>query len=477
MNTLNRPTSHSVNYRLAVLCLALVCAGATQPLAAKGWAATLTVTSTADSGAGTLRAALKSSRNGDMINFAVTGTIVLTSGELAVSKNVRILGPGPGNLAVNGNQASRVFEIASGTTVTIAGLTITNGVAIRQRSSSVSDDGAGILNNNATLTVSNCVLTGNSAGNYGGGICGFASGTPSKPGSATLTVVNCTLSANTARIGAGLGNLPYSGSSVTLTVANSTLNGNTAEQGGGGIANDPGGQVTLKNSTLSGNSVALNGGFNGGGVENFGGIVTITSSTLTGNSVGGGSGYGGGIYNDGGTVTIGNTILNNNLGPFNSGNLYYSLPRPGTITSLGYNLSSDWAGGGLLNNATDRNNTGAQLGPLQDNGGPTFTHAPLPGSPAIDNGKNLDGSTTDQRGFARTHDDPTITYATGGDGTDIGAVEVQPVTLNATLSSVVVVEGSNDGTTWTPVTTINLSEGATYVPESSPKQFYRVRLQ
>src|SRR5436190_2167770 len=66
------------------------------------------------------------------------------------------------------------------------------------------------------------------------------------------------------------------------------------------------------------------------------------------------------------------------------------------------------------------------LGPFQDNGGPTFTHALLPGSPAIDKGKNFNGSTTDQRGLPRTFDDPTVSNATGGDGTDIGAFEVQP---------------------------------------------------
>ena len=86
--------------------------------------ATLTVTSTADSGPGTLRAALASAANGDTIDASgVSGTILLTSGELPVSNSVTILGPGPANLAVNGNAASRAFNI-SGTAVTIAGLTI-----------------------------------------------------------------------------------------------------------------------------------------------------------------------------------------------------------------------------------------------------------------------------------------------------------------------------------------------------------------
>src|SRR6266849_4625612 len=90
---------------------------------------TITVTSTADSGAGTLRAALASAANGDTIDASgVTGTILLTSGELLVTNSVTIFGPGPANLAVDGNAASRAFNI-SGTVVTIAGLTITNGKA------------------------------------------------------------------------------------------------------------------------------------------------------------------------------------------------------------------------------------------------------------------------------------------------------------------------------------------------------------
>lgn len=87
-------------------------------------------------------------------------------------------------------------------------------------------------------------------------------------------------------------------------------------------------------------------------------------------------------------------------------------------------------GNGLLTAICDRINTDPMLGPLQDNGGPTFTHAPLTGSPAIDSGKNFTAETTDQRGsgFVRTFDDSSIANANGGDGTDIGAFEVQMVT-------------------------------------------------
>jgi hypothetical protein len=93
------------------------------------------------------------------------------------------------------------------------------------------------------------------------------------------------------------------------------------------------------------------------------------NSTISGNS----ATICGGIC--GGTVEIGNTVLNANA-PGNIG---------GTVTSHGYNISSD-NGGGFLNGPGDQINTNPLLGPLQDNGGPTFTHALSPGSPAIDAG-------------------------------------------------------------------------------------------
>src|SRR6478672_4844268 len=104
------------------LCLALVCSAATS-----AHANIITVTNTNDSGPGSLRQGLADANDGDTINFAVTGTIGLTSGELLVSKNITISGPGAENLAVNGNAKSTVFHIAPGETVTISDLTITNG--------------------------------------------------------------------------------------------------------------------------------------------------------------------------------------------------------------------------------------------------------------------------------------------------------------------------------------------------------------
>ena|SRR6266481_1325844 len=102
-------------------------------LSAPGYlrAATLTVTSTADSGAGSLRIALNNARDGDTIQFSLPAPsiITLTSGELLVSKKVSILGPGTRYLSISGNSIGRVFHFSPGTTVTMSGLSVINGLA------------------------------------------------------------------------------------------------------------------------------------------------------------------------------------------------------------------------------------------------------------------------------------------------------------------------------------------------------------
>ena len=91
----------------------------------------IVVTNTNDSGSGSLRQALVDANDGDTINFdsSLNGQrITLTSGQLSVDKSVTINGPGADNLAVDGNAQSRVFGVSS-KTVTISGLTITNGTS------------------------------------------------------------------------------------------------------------------------------------------------------------------------------------------------------------------------------------------------------------------------------------------------------------------------------------------------------------
>jgi hypothetical protein len=121
----------------------------------------ITVTNTDDSRPGSLRQALIDANDGDTIEFAVTGVISLTTGELLVDKSIAITAPGPDTLTVERAQNAalfRIFHVTPGLTVTIRGLTITNGL---NHAGFVS--GGGIYNDHSNVTVSNCVLTRNSA--------------------------------------------------------------------------------------------------------------------------------------------------------------------------------------------------------------------------------------------------------------------------------------------------------------------------
>jgi hypothetical protein len=329
-------------------------------------AARIIVTSRADSGDGTLRKALAIASDSDIITFSfwVTGTITLTSGELSVNKSVTINGPGANVLAVDGRHASRVFYIAPSKTVSISGLTVRNGRA---------GDGAGIYNNHSTVTVNNSTISGNSTATDGSGGGIYNDGR--NRGSATVTVNNSTISGNSASVGGGIDNDGTNRGGATVTVNNCTISGNSTDfhGGGGGICNESA-TVTVNNSTISGNSAGL-----GGGIDNDGsqGSATLTAnnSTISGNS----ARFGGGIRNDGrrGSAILTGTILNAGA---SGGNIFNS--NGGTVTSHGYNLSSD-TGGGYLTGIGDRINTDPRLGRLANNGGPTFTHALLSDSPAI----------------------------------------------------------------------------------------------
>jgi hypothetical protein len=392
------------------------------------------VTNAGDSGAGSLRQALMEASDGDTIRFdpSLNGqTITLTSGELSVNKNVTISGPGAGQLSVSGNAADRVFHISLGKTVTISGLTILNGSA-----PAPNRWGGGIYNEHATLTLNHCTISGNSANQgSGGGIYndGYA-------GSATLTIANCTISGNSAWPGGGIYN-----DQGTVTIASSTLSGNS-DNGynfGGAIVNI--GRLTITNSTLSGNSAAF-----GGAIYNWqGATLTITSNTFSGNFCSNPTwaAHGGGVYNGGGTLNIGNTIFK--AGP--SGENIYNVDQLGGVTSLGYNLSSD-DGGGYLTATGDRINTDAKLGPLQNNGGPTFTHLPASDSPAIDGSDPA--LSMDQRG-------PGFLRVVNGRA-DIGAVEVQATATPGPIP--------NPSSTPTPTATVTpgLTATATPIPTAMP---------
>jgi len=419
-------------------------------------AVNLLVYSNTDSGPGSLRQRIADNASlggGNTIIFSnvVAGTITLTTGELLISNNVTILGPGATVLRVDGNASGRVFHVTNGVAAAISGLTITNG--------SVSGaGGGGILDEGATLAVSNCTIGGNSA-DFGGGMyidsststvvnCTISGNSPYYYGGgiynyySTLMVSNCTISGNAAGEGGGIYNWGYAGS-VALTVIASALSSNSAAGGfGGGIyiqAEYGNATVTIVASTFSDNSADW-----GGAIYNYtcppgSTTLKVIACTFSGNT----AAQGGGLINDayscpdivtrggggpatsssGATVEIGNTILNAGASGGNITNL------AGTVTSDGYNLSSD-NGGGFLTATGDQINTDPKLGPLADNGGPTKTMALRVGSPAIDAGKSF-GVTTDQRGYPRIYVNPNSILPAGGDGTDIGAYEASALCITA----------------------------------------------
>jgi hypothetical protein len=336
---------------------------------------TFTVSSTADDGsAGTLRWAIgqaNGNQGADTIVFSslfnTPQTITLTGGPLGLTDTATttITGHGANLLTVNGNKASRVFDVASGSAAVLSGLTIAGGSA---------DNGGGLLNSGGTLTLTNATVSGNSATVQGGGLASRFGG--------ETTLDNVTVNDNTAPAGAGLFN-SYS----TLSLTNCTVSANTASSQGGGLLNS-GNTATLTNSTISGNTA----GTNGGGLFNYhAGEITLTNSTISGNTA---TVQGGGLYNaEYSRTTLTNTVV---AGQTKGGDV------SGSYTDGGHNL----IGGNPL------------LGALGDYGGPTFTMALLPGSPAIGGGAAGAGiPTTDQRGQPR------------GARVDIGAFESQGTAL------------------------------------------------
>src|SRR2546422_2842114 len=211
---------------------------------------TITVTSTNNSGAGTLRDAIAAANPGDTINFSLIypATITLTSGALFIGKNLTITGPGTSSLAINGNNSDQVFVIGATVSVSISRLTIMNGN---------NANGGGIFNG-GTLTLSDSIISGNTSV-QGGGINNFLG--------ATLTVINSTFSNNTTSF-AGAGIFNFS----TVTVINSTFSCNSALHGGGIFNVGGSASVMVIGSTFSGNTA--NGG-GGGCISNQGGRLNV----------------------------------------------------------------------------------------------------------------------------------------------------------------------------------------------------------
>ena len=386
-----------------------------------GYAAT--VTNTNDGGPGSLRDAIAATPAGGTVNFALSGcpcAIILTGGELLITKNLTIFGPGAEQLTISGNSSSRVFRITGpnipspNIVVVLDGLKIANG-RVEQNSPSPSSDlgGGGILSVNALLTIRNFVVSNNFAGKFGGGI--------SSMGNSDLTVINSIISRNESNIGSGIsfysgyrslkvidsvisdnkgtGFFSFGGgiysnfftnnqiinSTIarneaayasgayifqysTVQIANSTFEGNTSNAAGTLVI-----QITntsIINSTISGNT-ALNGS---AGIihENLELIdvtkqihsrMTITNSTITDNR---------GSYSDGGsgiitsqepgypaTTILRNSIVAGNAFDFNSPPADVLSINGGVFASEGYNLIGNAGAVTVFNQSGDQSGTSA----------------------------------------------------------------------------------------------------------------------
>lgn len=334
---------------------------------------TVFVSSSADSGAGSLRQTIiDAPANSDILfdpaTFNVARTITLGSGQLDVGKNLNLIGPGASLLSVAGNNLSRVFNI-SGADVSLSGMTIANGNA-------GDEGGGGIRSTNANLALSESAIVGNTGNQGGGGVF----------------------------VDAG-----------TAAINSCTFTGNATTGGGAGLLINAS-RGTLSNSTLSGNNAV----FAAGGVYVLaGGVLAIANTTIAGNTANAGSGAGIYVTSDTSVVTVRSSIIAGNTPP----NLRREPTAPGAVlSSRGFNLSDD-PSNVVLNQATDKFNIEALLGPLANNGGPTQTRILFPNSPAIDAGIRSSGA-RDQRNLIRGVD-LAPANAAGGDGADIGAVELQ----------------------------------------------------
>jgi CSLREA domain-containing protein len=342
--------------------------------------------------------------------------------DLGITDDVVITGDGPENTVITGSGQRTVISVGVQITVEFVGVTVTggsqrigfaasgvescgstlnltrvvvrnnaNGPAIRSvtandvtgsvtlRNSAVRDNASLGIDSDSRLTLIDSSVTGNT-GYLGGGISARRA----------ISLTRTLISGNTAAIeGGGID------SAGNLTVIDSAITGNRAMRySGGGIKGDG---VTLVNSTVSGNIADPNGG----GIEAW--TLTLTHATITGDQARDGAGI-----SIGANLIITNSIIASNI---DGGNCDRFLRVNRNRVTDRNSISSDDTC--PLSGPGSRNDTDPQLGPLQDNGGPTPTHALLPGSPAIDAADPTKCPPTDQRGISRPQ----------GAACDIGAFE------------------------------------------------------
>lgn len=440
------------------------------------------------------------------------------TGDLDIHGQLTIIGLGQSQTVIDGNGIDRVFDVRPEAELTMSSLAIQNGdpgvnmngggiytvgKLTLENVSVLSNHGGGIFNNSGEVTLTNVTIKdsqdgygitnmnngtltvtgGEVSNNQNGGIYNTESTT-------TMTevkVLNNTLAGGVANVGA---------TKSSLSMTSCIVASNSSSENGGGITNDGpesvmeihtatvssnlavsagGGIYNSGNLSIDGSTITHNQSGTGGGIDHFDGSLSLTNVTISGNvaSVSGGGlfsrnnatlanvtladnhasgpGTGGNIFTYAASLTVRNTIV---TGADANGNCFNN---ENTLVSQGYNLDSGNTCG--FTNSKDLTDTDPILGALQDNGGPTFTHALLDGSPAIDQGNNSGCPKTDQRGYAR----PADGNADSSKICDIGAYELNgaPPVFTATPTA-------TEGAPATETSTPDLTIIATSVPTDTP---------
>ena len=318
------------------------------------------VTSTADSGQGTLRAALTDAADFGAGNVTFDPTVFATPQTITLASSLSI----PSSTTITGATSG-------------SGTTLTNLVTVSGGGSSSNFSVFSVASGVTNAAINNLIIANGYTTTQGGGVNNLGA----------LTVTNTTFSNNNEVPSSS----PVGGGAIyttgTLTVAGSTFTGNSAVRGGAITAES--GTATISSSTFTGNSALASGGI-GGAISVVNGTVTITDSTISGNS----AGEGGGIENFG-FLSVANSILSGNTG------------GGGDCVNLGGGCPTNGSNGNLVGVA-------AALSSLGSYGGPTQTMVPLPGSPAICALNPSTATGTDQRGDPRTTSYGTATCQDSG---------------------------------------------------------------
>lgn len=357
------------------------------------------------------------------------------TGSKPIKLTVTIVGAGSTLTVVDGGASGTVFTVGAKTTLTLQAMTIQNGNA-------AGGDGGGLFAQDATVTIADCELSGNTA-NTGGAIA-IDDGALTVTGS---TITGNTTSGSVTQGGGIFFETPHK--SGKLTITDSTISANSAGQGAGIFAVNP--SATLSGDTISGNTAVallLSGGGSsagdGAGIVLGGGKLTIVDSTISGNAAEAGSSIGsggGGVFNDKGKVTLNNVTIADNTastggGIDTGGGKSFKTSNSiianntggdcsGTIDSTGYNLIFDTTGCSFSGkSSTDITGEDPLLEPLTAvSANVTATQAPGAGSPALKagnpgtpNGKGGHCLANDQIGNPRAKSE-----------CDIGAMQVSGV--------------------------------------------------